>query len=713
MPLQTAEFPYVSEEVRQALLDRRARWTAAEGVHMGDTTGRRPLAGLPRPELEGDPDPRNRDPRQLARQFARVLDATPAFVDPLDPVPGAFGWMLCELIDMPHMGWWSEELTASRPWGADGVGVNIGMPGHWAPDVSIGLRLGWSGIRRRIAESPAWGDRSRHAYLEALDAMAAASQEFVRRHAEQAWELAGGASGKRAEALRALAEVIDAVAEQPPGTFWQAVVWLGFYMVLNRAYNGANILGRLDQVLLPFYEADVKAGRLNDEQATLLIQSLLVHDTHFICLGGREEDGRDVSNALTRLILRAWDGIGGSANIGLRVSESTPDDLLDLACGILLSRGHGTPTLVNDEAIEAGLVAKGMAPADATNYAWAGCHWWGVPGKQFGLSDGTKIVLPTALQAAWGRMMDEGDPSLQRLWDMFAEAVRNSFAHAAQCYALHLEHAPRINPELFGSLLTEDAVAKGQDVFGGSLPYNFFLADAMGLANVVDAMSALDALVERKGLYSFRDFDEAIARNFEGCDAMLAALDSAPKFGNDDPRADDWARRIASLCVEASAGAEPEDGRFRILPGFYSWLAHIMCAGSEATPDGRRRGQSLSHGANPNEGKVRAGLTAMAASVAAAQTACGASAPLHLEITPDLFGNSHGTSLFRAYVQAFFARGGTQVICNVASAEKLRRAMAEPNHHADMTVRVTGFSAVFVHLDPTVQEDILQRYERP
>lgn len=706
----TSTFPYDIRLARARLLERRAAWTQALANQNTDHVGRRPLDGLPQPELEPPPDSEHRCPLYLARQYTAVLEATPPFIEAFDPLPSAYAHTLWEYIPAATFAERRAEINLDRLWGARDSGVFIGMPGHWVPDLAIGLTYGWGGLRRRIqrAREKHSGEQAR--YLDAQDAVVQAAQAFIRKHARHARALGQSATGMDGQALRLLADNIETIVEAPPRTFRQALVWLAFYMTLNRTYNGSNVIGRLDVLLDRFCESDVAAGRLNDEQAVFLLQALLIHDTHFICLGGTDAQGRDASNRVSRLVLEAWRGIRGPANIGLRVHAGTPPDLLELAVACLLETGEGTPTLINDDAIVPGLAANGMPEDTARTYAYGGCHWWGVPGRQYGLSDGTKLNLVAALNAAFERMVRSGQCSVDRLWQLFEEAVGHAFQHASQCYAIHLDEAGKAFPELFGSFFAHDTLETGRDVFDGALEYNYFVADAMGLANVADAFAALETVVEQGGLCTWEEVRAATEADFVGHATLQAALEDAPKFGNDDAYVDAMAQRVRDLCVAAARNAEPADGRFRILPGFYSYLSHVGAGGMKATPDGRRAGTPLAQGANPAVGRARKGHTAIARSVAGVQTGRGVSAPLHLEVMPDLYAGADGRTLFTAFAKTFFRLGGTQLTANFTARESLADALEHPERHGDLVIRVTGFSAYFVKLQPDVQHEILGRY---
>ena len=62
-------------------------------------------------------------------------------------------------------------------------------------------------------------------------------------------------------------------------------------------------------------------------------------------------------------------------------------------------------------------------------------------------------------------------------------------------------------------------------------------------------------------------------------------------------------------------------------------------------------------------------------------------------------------------IDYYFSLGGMQMQFNVVSRETLLRAQREPEKYRSLVVRVAGYSAYFVGLDKTVQQDIIERTE--
>jgi len=139
-----------------------------------------------------------------------------------------------------------------------------------------------------------------------------------RRYADRARDLAAEATDERErERLLAIAETCDRAPARGAQTFHEAVQALWFTQVLTCAEDGinANSIGRLDQTLWPYYEADVSAGRLTRDEAREVMQELACklhrdYNVQNIVLGGVDAEGRSAVNELTYVILDATQDVG-------------------------------------------------------------------------------------------------------------------------------------------------------------------------------------------------------------------------------------------------------------------------------------------------------------------------------------------------------------------------------------------------------------------
>ena len=143
-----------------------------------------------------------------------------------------------------------------------------------------------------------------------------------------------------------------------------------------------------------------------------------------------------------------------------------------------------------------------------------------------------------------------------------------------------------------------------------------------------------------------------------------------------------------------------------------SWARSIeygKCVG--ATPNGRRRGEPISHGANPNPGFRRDGApTAQARGIASVQCGRGNTAPLQIEFDPNLRPDQEGIEIVKQFVLGHFREGGTLININILDEKTLMEAHEDPDRHPDLVVRVTGFTAYFASLSPEFRTLVIKRF---
>ena len=66
--------------------------------------------------------------------------------------------------------------------------------------------------------------------------------------------------------------------------------------------------------------------------------------------------------------------------------------------------------------------------------------------------------------------------------------------------------------------------------------------------------------------------------------------------------------------------------------------------------------------------------------------------------------------LVKSLLLTFFAGGGMVFQGNMTSVREMQAAIVHPERYQHLIVRVGGFSARFVGLEKSLQEEIVQRY---
>jgi formate C-acetyltransferase len=131
-----------------------------------------------------------------------------------------------------------------------------------------------------------------------------------------------------------------------------------------------------------------------------------------------------------------------------------------------------------------------------------------------------------------------------------------------------------------------------------------------------------------------------------------------------------------------------------------------------ATPDGRRAREPIAEGVSPFYGTEKNGPTAVLKSVSKLQTVKMIAQLLNLKFAPAVLATEEGLQkLVQLFTVFFRDLKGWHVQFNVVDAETLRDAQKHPERYRDLIVRVAGYSALFIALDPRTQEDIIRRTE--
>jgi len=627
------------------------------------------------------------------------------------------------------------------------------VQGHLVLGIRNVLPVGFAALReraeQRLLECRDEGDTDGEAFCRGAIVSCDAIVHLAGRYAALARHLAGDEDDPgRAAELEAIAARCDRVPAHPPRDFREAVqsLWLiEVGAVLAHGMTGIFATGRSDQLLWPWYRQDVEAGRITPDEAVELLMELLVKlssnllllpsagkatsselgaDSMAVTVGGVGPDGGDATNDLSYLVLEAVARVKGLGNsFTIRVSRESSQAWLDKVAEVF-SRTSG-PAVLNDDRVIEALLGDGYALEDARDYAVIGCVEPTSDGNTFGCTSGNDISLVGALEMALQRGHlriigkrvgpDTGDPRAFATFDDVMRAFRTQVAFMVDTVAAGVDIKDRIYAEGFHnpyvSLTLDGCVDAARDMTCGGARYNFSSISARGLGTTASSLAAIRAAVFERRRYTLSELLHALDRNFRGHEPMRQyLLNRTPKYGADDPEADEIAADVAAFfCREVNGRTGYRGGRFRA--GFFSYGLHVY-EGSllGATADGRRAGEPISNSLSPSNGCERAGPTGVLNSVAridASQVSNGYA--LNIKLMPSLLATEAGRSKFVALLRGYFDQGGMEVQPNVVDDVTLRDAQAHPERYRDLTVRVSGYSAFFCDLGPAIQNEIISR----
>ena len=652
-------------------------------------------------------------PKAVGENFRRLLDVHPTYINPVNSMAGVY---MVNFNSFRTPGWnpdfdFSHLHADQQRYHLD---HGIGGVQHFCPDLTIGLDLGWGGLRDKVRRC-----RSVHPdaaeFYDGLEAVIVGVQRWIARHAAAARAMAEAeASPQLRENLEAIAAICERQVVEAPATFREACQWLVFFQALAKMFNGSGEWGQLDELLRPYYERDVAAGVLDDDEAIFHLACLLLSETAYVQLGGPNADGSDRTSRVSYLILEAVHRIQAPANIAVRVGDGLDRGLFRRGLEILFEDRMGFPKFVGDRSVTEGYMRNGVSREVARTRIYAGCHWLAIPGREYCMADMIKVDLAMVLDVALKEMMAEAaEPSVAELWRRFQAHQQCAVETIAKSIDFHLEHMHKVFPELVLDLFCHGPVEKGLDVTNGGVEFYTLCVDAASLATVADSFAACEQRIEREGRLTWAELVQHLENDWSGVAGERARLmmHHIPRYGSGESLADEWAMRLSRAFTDLVAAKPTPDG-FTMVPGIFSW-AKVITFGKRlgATPNGRRAGEPVSHGPNPEPG-FNAGQpgtpTQLALAVAQVQPGYGNTAPLQLDLDPGL-ATPEGLDKVEALLRTHFDLGGTLVNVNVVARDTLLAAQQDPEAYPDLIVRVTGFSAYFASLSPELRQYVVDR----
>lgn len=490
--------------------------------------------------------------------------------------------------------------------------------------------------------------------------------------------------------------------------------------------------------------------------------------------GGQNKDGEDVTNDLSIMCIQASMHVQlPQPSLSVRVWNGTPHEFL-IKAAELTRTGIGLPAYYNDEVIIPALQNRGLSLEDAREYNIIGCVEPQKAGKTDGWHDAAFFNMCRPLELVFSNGMDKGelvgiptgDVTKMTTFEEFYDAYKKQMDYCISLLvnadnAIDVAHAERC-PLPFLSSMVDDCIKRGLSVQEGGAVYNFTGPQGFGIANMADSLYAVRQLVYRDKKVSMEEYKEALVWNYgKGIDSQTAAdmtasilkemehqgctidetavksvletvlamkpsedqkarfeeihhmIDEVPKFGNDIPEVDYFARDVAYTYTRPLQNYKnPRGGQFQA--GLYPVSANVPLGGQTgATPDGRYAHTPVADGVSPSAGKDVNGPTAAANSVARLDHFIVSNGTLfNQKFHPSALAGREGLEKFTALIRSYFDQKGMHMQFNVVDRDTLLDAQKNPEKYKHLVVRVAGYSALFTTLSRSLQDDIIRRTEQ-
>jgi formate C-acetyltransferase len=523
------------------------------------------------------------------------------------------------------------------------------------------------------------------------------------------------------EQIRALKELQQMAASYgfdisgPARTAREAVQWLYFgYLAAVKEQNGAAMsLGRTSTFLDVYFERDLAAEILTEEQAQEIIDDFVIklrivrflrtpeYDELFAgdptwvteSIGGMGDDGRSLVTKTSYRLLHTLYNLGPAPepNLTIWYSPRLPDAFRNFTAKVAIETS--SIQFESDEIMrrswgDDGAIACCVSPMlvgkqmqfFGARANLAKCLLYAING---GRDEITGEQVGPAFGAVSGEYLDFDDviDRFEKMMDWLAGVYVNAMN------VIHYMHDKYAYERL--EMALHDYAPMRTMAFG-----------VAGMSVIADSLSAI------------RCARVKVHRDESGLITDYETTGAFPQFGNNDNRVD----QIASWIVSTFMNKLRKYPTYRHALHTQSVLTItsnvVYGKNTGNTPDGRRLGEPFAPGANPMHGRDKHGIHASAASVAKIPYRDAADG---ISLTTTLIPESLGrvmedrVSNLRGVLDAFFGATGFHMNVNVLNRETLLDAMEHPEKYPQLTIRVSGYAVNFVRLTREQQMDVISR----
>ncbi len=535
--------------------------------------------------------------------------------------------------------------------------------------------------------------------------------EIIRQREEIAMQI------RALKEMKVMAQSYGYDISVPASNAKEAFQWLYFgYLAAIKTQNGAAMsVGRISTFLDIYIERDLENGTLTEESAQELVDHMVMkfrmvkfaripsYNELFsgdpvwatLNVGGKGVDGRHMVTKSDFRFLHTLENMGPSPEPNLTVlySKNLPENFKRYAAAI--SVRTSSIQYENDEVmrtvwgddyaicccVSATQTGKEMQFFGARANL-AKCLLYAING---GIDEVTKAQVGPKYVPITSEYLDYDE--VMKKYDAMMSWLASVYVHTLNL--IHYMH-DKYYYEAAEMALIDTEVRRT------------FATGIAGFSHVVDSLSA----IKYAKVKTIRD-ENGLVVDYE-------TEGDFPRYGNDDDRADDIAVWLLKTFLHKIKqchiyrDAEPTTSILTIT----SNVVYGKATGS--LPDGRKKGEPLSPGANPAYGAEQNGLLASLNSVAKLPYEWALDGISNTQtINPGALGHDEAERVENLVnvLDGYFVRGAHHLNVNIFGKEKLIDAMEHPEkeEYANFTIRVSGYAVKFIDLTREQQLDVISR----
>jgi formate C-acetyltransferase len=525
---------------------------------------------------------------------------------------------------------------------------------------------------------------------------------------------------------------------EPATSFFEAVQSLWFTFAFVRLCGNWPGIGRIDYLLGDYLKKDLRDGRITLDEAREVLAHFFIKGCEWvngqfvgsgdaqhyqnILLGGIGEDGEEITNEVTYLVLDILEELGISDfPTTVRINKNTDEKLVRRVAEVMRC-GGGILAVYNEDKVIEALLKDGYCEREARRFANDGCWEVQIPGKTYftySPFDSLQVLQYNTLHSY------DGSVSFESFEELYAAYVSDLTARVRVIFEDRKRKFENTGvptkdwkwatntPCTVVSLFEEGCIEKGRSYLEGGPVYNLNSPHIGGLADTVNSLYAIKKLVFDEKKLSFAELMGILANNWEEDETLRRyVLNRYAYYGNDNDEVDEIARRLlsdfADICLSF-------DGKCP-----YHFPAGVSTFGRQlewspkrlASPHGRRAGEVLAANCSATPGTDREGATAIIRSYCKNDLSRLASgAALDIKLLPTSVEGETGLAALVSLIRGFVALGGFFMQPDVVDADLLREAQEHPENYPTLSVRVSGWNARFVTLNREWQDMVIAQNE--
>ena len=496
----------------------------------------------------------------------------------------------------------------------------------------------------------------------------------------------------------------------------EAVQWTYFgYLASVKENNGAAMsLGRVDAFFDIYFERDLKAGLITEEEVQELIDQFVIKlrlvrhlrtpdydelfsgdPTWVTCsIGGMTNEGESMVTKTSFRILNTLTNLDTSPEPNMTVLWSTKlPETFKRYCAKMSIKTDAIQYESDDV----------MRPIYGDDYAIACCVSAMREGKDMQFF-GARCNLAKSLLYAINGGVDErtGELAVEGFEKMTDEVL--DYDKVKEAYFKMIEKVAEIYSNamnIIHYMHDKYAYEAGQMALHDTDVNRLMAYGVAGLSVATDSLSAIKYAKVKP------------IRNENGIAVDFEIDGDYPKYGNDDDRVDNIAKEILDKMFKELSKHKCYRNAHPTLSVLTITSNVVYGEKTGTTPDGRKAGEPFAPGANPMHGRDSSGAIASLNSVAKLDYAncCRDGISNTFSIVPSSLGHSEEerTENLVSLLDGYFVQGAHHLNVNVLNREMLIEAMNDPDKYPLLTIRVSGYAVRFNRLTRKQQEEVIAR----